>query len=92
MRHPQTRAERRHNADIFRQSRRMMCVAFFTIRGHDPSQNGFWRQTKRSNNHGNRCSCHEEKTSKKYIRKRRRQLDTMIGFSWDAEKEVPPMR
>jgi hypothetical protein len=81
MKHPLSRAERRHNGDTWRNRQRFVIRnIWFNRSGREDYwlDNNTWWARKRSFGHGNRCLCHYEKFDRKSIRKRRRALDMAI--------------
>lgn len=97
MHHPKSRAERRHNGEVWRdrQRRKMRSWRTFSREGLEPAEywkdNRMWWARKQSSAHGNRCMCHIEKTCRKSIRKRRRALDQEIAnnlASWDFQYSI----
>lgn len=79
MKHPQGRAERRFNGEVWRNSRRfIMKNLWWSSRREDQEwfvTNNMWWARKQSSAHGNRCMCHYEKNSPKFVRARRNGKD-----------------
>jgi len=78
MKHPQDRAERRFNGEVWRSRQRFKMKQTWYLGRKGPDyleDNNMWWARKQSSAHGNRCMmCHYEKHSRKYKRKRRRAL------------------
>lgn len=90
MKHPQGRAGRRYNGEVWRDRQRRKMATWRRPNGQEPAEywkeNRTWWARKQSSAHGNRCMCHFEKRSRKEIRKRRRALDQEIAnnlASWE---------
>lgn len=79
MKHPQSRAERRHNGETWRNRQRYIMVvtwSSYRTRRHDPTENNMWWGRKKTYGHGNRCMCHHVKRTER--RKRREALNRTI--------------
>ena len=99
MKHPNNRAERRHNGNTWRDRQRAIMRTWWRPVAESLEEywkdNNMWNARKQSVAHGNRCACHFEKYSSKEIRKRRRALDEEILLnllSWGEEVDVQTNR
>lgn len=72
--HPTNRSERRHVREVARDGRRRIMKGWRFMSQQALEDNIMWKSGKQSVAHGNRCSCHCEKTLN--TGKIRRQLKT----------------
>jgi hypothetical protein len=86
MKHPRSRAERRHNGDTWRNRQRYIMTYVWSNRSGREDywyDNNMWWARKQAVGHGRHCMCHYEKYCRKSIRKRRRALD--MAIIWNLE-------
>lgn len=79
MKHPYSRAERRHNGEVWRNRQRFKMTQTWSYSRYKPeswTENNMWWARKQSSGHGNRCMCHYEKRTE--VCKRRRALDKAL--------------